>query len=211
MGGLVIDGQVVDVPFATRLAVGSLPTKARSASIKQIILHHDACRSADECVRVLRARSLSTHFVIDNDGAVVQVADPARLAFHCLGEYKDPETGKTLHARGFNSRSIGIDISNAVLPKYAASYKPPRAQATLPIHGRPMAGLLPYDHQVTAVVALVRFLCQHYQIPVVTRASTDWVGDILPWTPGVWGHLHVCQGKCDPFGFPFDRLQQENS
>jgi len=207
MGVLVIDGVAVEVPFATRTQIGVLPTRARTKPVRQIILHHDACRSAADCIRALQFRQLSTHCIIDNDGTVVQVADLGRVAWHAKGEYKNA-AGKTLWAVGFNRQSIGIDISNAVLPKYANAYKPPREQVTLPVHSKPMTGLLPYPCQVDATVALVRFLCTHFDIPLTSRPGLEWLGDITPTTPGVWGHAQICQAKCDPFGFPFELIAE---
>jgi len=207
MGVLVIDGVAVEVPFATRTQMGILPTRARSKPVRQIILHHDACRSAADCIRVLQYRQLSTHCIIDNDGTVVQVADLGRVAWHAKGEYKNA-AGKTLWAVGFNRQSIGIDISNAVLPKYLSAYKPPRRIGTIPVQGKPMTGMFPYECQITAAMSLIRFLCGHFQIPAITRDVLEWLGDITPTTPGVWGHAQICQAKCDPFGFPFELIAE---
>lgn len=207
MGVILIDGSLVEVPFPTRRAIGIVATKQRKNSIRQIILHHDACTSADSCARVLAARGLSTHFAVDNDGTVVQLADPAALCWHCIGDIRR-EDGGIEGRKSFNHRSIGIDISNAVLPKYGDKYHPPREERHVTIHGQDIYGLMPYPCQVEATLALVRVLRHHYHIPADTRTGTAWLGDLRSWTPGVYGHLHVARGKIDPFGFPFVRLTE---
>lgn len=202
-GRLILNGQAVLVPFATRDRRGCVKVYPRGGrDICQIILHHDVCTSAESCIRILQKRGLGTHFVIDNDGTVVQLADPQDRVSHCRGDYLKQKD------KSYNWRAIGIDISNVVLPKYAGGYTIPREQATVEVHGQPITGLLPYPCQVDACLALVRVLADYYQIPLTTRTTTDWRGDITPWTPGIWGHLHVAKGKIDPFGFPFVRLTE---
>lgn len=207
MGTVIVAGEAREVPFRTRQAIGLVPTKQRVHAIRQIILHHDVCLSADACARVLAARGLSTHFCVDNDGTVVQLADTNGLCFHACGEIKD-DAGVVWRNKSFNHRSIGIDISNAVLPQYASRYKPPRIEQTVTIHGVPVCGLMPYECQIDACLALVKFLCGVYNIPLTTRTSLEWLGDLRSWTPGVYGHLHIARGKIDPFGFPFERLTE---
>ncbi len=194
MGAILIHGAEVQVPFVTNLTrYATLPSRPRRDEVIQAILHHDACISALRCFAVLQARGLSTHFCIDNDGTVFQFADPAlEVAYH---------------AGRFNGRSIGIDISNAVLTRFADRYDPRREQATLPVHGRPVTGLLPYPCQIEAALALLRVLRQHFPgIANDHRSEARFFEDVAPETPGIFGHLQVTRGKIDPFGFPFERL-----
>lgn len=207
MTTLVLGGQEVQVPFPATLArLGTLPSAPRrNLEVCQIILHHDAALSADACWKALNAKGLSTHFCVDNDGTVWQFLDPvSQVAWHAMGHISD---GGPIRQASFNWRSIGIDISNAVLPTFASKYKPPRQQATLTIHGKPVTGLLPYPHQVEVVLKLIQVLREHFPaVPLVTRTETRWVGDLRPDTPGIWGHLHINRHKIDPFGFPFERI-----
>lgn len=194
MSQIVIGGEAVRVDFqASTALMARLKTRRRRSEAIQAILHHDACISALRCFAVLQARGLSTHFCIDNDGTVFQFADPAlEVAYH---------------AGRFNGRSIGIDISNAVLTRFADRYDPRREQATLPVHGRPVTGLLPYPCQIEAALALLRVLRQHFPgIANDHRSEARFFEDVAPETPGIFGHLQVTRGKIDPFGFPFERL-----
>ena len=209
MGVLVIRGGQVEVPFATDLSlIGRLQTRPRRAEVVQVILHHDVCLSAHGCHSALLSRDLSSHFCIDNDGTVVQFADPgAREAFHAVGHLLPDGPDEEVVPSGFNIRSIGIDISNAVELRFASRYQPPRDRATLPVGGRPYTGLLPYPCQVESTLALLRVLREHF--PAITNDHRDamtWRGDITPSTPGLWAHGQVSRVKFDPFGFPLSRL-----
>lgn len=211
MGSIVVRGAEVEVPFATDLSrLGQLPTRARRAEVVQVILHHDACLSARGCFAALKGRGLSTHFCIDNDGTVVQFADPAaREAFQALGHLLPDGPDDELVPAGFNRRSIGIDLSNAVEVRFSSRYTPPRDRATLPVGGRPYTGLLPYPCQVEATLSLLRELRALF--PAVTNDHRDdmtWRGDLTPNTPGIWAHGQVNRFKFDPFGFPFPRLDE---
>src|SRR3981189_658468 len=47
------------------------PYDAVKASIRQFVIHHDGCTSADMCFSVLQnERGLSVHFLLDNDGTI---------------------------------------------------------------------------------------------------------------------------------------------
>ena len=74
----------------------------------QAILHWDAALSANSAYKILRKRKYSTHFVIDNDGTIVQMVDTNDIAWHA---------GKV------NKISIGIDFSNAFYTKYQSWYR----------------------------------------------------------------------------------------
>jgi N-acetylmuramoyl-L-alanine amidase len=65
--------------------------------ISQVVFHIDGCRDAAMCFTVLRARGLSTHFIIDWDGTIFQVLDVRDCAYHG-GEA--------------NGKSVGIDLNN---------------------------------------------------------------------------------------------------
>ncbi len=66
-------------------------------SIDQFVLHYDVCGVSRECFRVLEARGLSVHFLLDIDGTLYQTLDLAETAWH---------------AREANARSIGVEIAN---------------------------------------------------------------------------------------------------
>ena len=207
MKGICIRGTMVAVPFQTDLSlIGTLPGRPRRGTVVQAILHHDACLSARKCHAALLAQGYSTHFCIDNDGTVFQFSDPAtRVTWHAKGQVRGADGGAL--PAGFNMRSIGIDISNAVLPRYSGRYTPPRELRTLQVQGHPIDGLMPYQVQVDATLALLRVLRQHFpELTAAHRNDLRWYGDIQPTTPGIYGHAQVSARKIDPFGFPFNRL-----
>ena len=74
------------------------PLDAVKAVIKQFVIHHDGCTSADMCFTVLQnERGLSCHFLIDNDGTIYQTIDLALMAYH---------------AAEWNTASIGVEFCN---------------------------------------------------------------------------------------------------
>ena len=208
----MINGRTIETKLTTDLSLMDSLTGHRSRKgpeeVHQVILHHDAALSALSCHRALKGRKLSTHFCVDNDGTVFQFLDPALTwAYHCMGSIKNVVTKKRTRM-AFNKYSIGIDISNAVLLKYADRYRPERLQETLEIQGRKVTGMLPYGVQVQATLVLLLVLIEGFGIEVVTRTEASWEGDLRPDTPGIYGHFHVNPGKIDPFGFPFTLVEK---
>jgi len=72
------------------------PEVVRQA-VDQFVLHYDVCGVSRECFKVLEARGLSVHFLLDIDGTLYQTLDLAESAWH---------------AREANGRSIGVEIAN---------------------------------------------------------------------------------------------------
>src|SRR5215207_6015858 len=76
------------------------PLDATKALIKQFVLHHDGCWSAEMCWNVLHnERGLSCHFLIDNDGTIYQTIDLAFMAYHAA-EYNVSSIGVEFCSRG---------------------------------------------------------------------------------------------------------------
>jgi len=72
--------------------------EAVKASVKQFVIHHDGCTSADMCFSVLQnERGLSCHFLLDNDGTIYQTIDLGLMAYH---------------ASDWNLYSIGVELCN---------------------------------------------------------------------------------------------------
>ncbi|MEM0438226.1 MAG: peptidoglycan recognition family protein [Candidatus Micrarchaeia archaeon] len=69
--------------------------KEREEKIDCVVLHHTETNNVEDTIRVLRERKVSAHYVIDRDGKIYQLVDEKRAAWH---------------ARGYNRRSIGIEI-----------------------------------------------------------------------------------------------------
>gem|GEM_PF-1403222 len=70
--------------------------KARSL-VNQVVFHIDGCNDTPMGLRVLRARSMSTHIAIDFDGTIFQSVDLSLSAFH---------------SDQADNQSIGLDFNN---------------------------------------------------------------------------------------------------
>jgi N-acetylmuramoyl-L-alanine amidase len=86
------------------------------APVDMLILHYTGMRSAAEAIARLRdpAAKVSSHYVVDEDGAVFRLVPEHRRAFHA----------GVSHWRGhalLNGRSIGIEIVN---PGHEWGYRP---------------------------------------------------------------------------------------
>jgi len=169
-----------------------------------IVTHWDVCTSAASCKRVLEKRNISTHFVIDNDGTIVQLVDPNNIAWH---------------AKGANNHSIGIDISNAYYPKYASAYRkqglPPRPILNdSVVHGRKLRSHLGYyPVQLQAYSALITFLCKQYNIPFDYPKNEDGSLCTGVYNPavknkfkGVINHYNLTRNKIDTAGLKLDEI-----
>jgi len=176
------------------------PQKRRKP--KLLTIHWDACLDTKSCVEILENRGLSVHFCIDNDGTIYQLLDTQHIAWH---------------AKGVNSRSIGVEISNACNLKYKSHYDPPRPIVKgAVIHKRklkPFMGFYPV--QVAALKALTKALHQAYDIPLecpldngkmVNTVSCDVTRNRFS---GVIGHYHVSYNKTDPAGLDILKMLQE--
>ena len=161
----------------------------------QIVTHFDVCLSARSCKRVLEKRGISSHFVIDNDGTIYQMVDPAFEAWH---------------APPANRRSIGIDISNAYYVKYNSTYEK-RGHGLRPVlkdmrvHGVKLKECLGfYDVQIEAYKVLANSLCEFYKIPkrCPLTEEHELVRTVFPDArsgkfKGIICHYHLTKKKID--------------
>ena len=110
---IVCDGEKIKIDWdKTRqdlLGNKCYKTYKKDRKPTMIVTHWDVCTSAASCKRVLQKKGISTHFVIDNDGTIVQLVDCNNTAWHA-------------GIRRVNNASIGVDFSNAVSEKYNKTY-----------------------------------------------------------------------------------------
>ncbi len=178
--------------------------------VRLVVLHADQTTTSRDCYRVLCARGLSTHFLVDWDGTVYQALDPVSRAFH---------------ARGFNDVSIGIDLNNRLaplplqgpLPSYASLCTPPfppgfaaqrRPVGTARIHGHLFRAHGYTEAQLDALRSLLDALVA--ALPSLApegrlRIPLDPVGAVLegllpePDTfTGLVAHWHLSEDRWDP-------------
>jgi len=169
-----------------------------------IVTHWDVCTSAASCKRVLERRNISTHFVIDNDGTIVQLVDPNNAAWH---------------ARGANNVGIGIDISSAYYTKYFNTYTkrgfgPRPLLSNSIVHGRRLPTHLGYyPIQIQAYTALVKYLCNRYDIPLDYPKDENGFLCTTVYKPavenkfkGVINHYNLTRNKIDTAGLKLDKI-----
>jgi|TARA_Y100000310_G_scaffold192426_1_gene192394 hypothetical protein len=171
-----------------------------------IVTHWDATLSAKHCFNILKKRKISSHFVIDNDGTIYQFVDTNHIAWH---------------ARGVNHTSIGIDFSNAFYTKYQKWYSKnghgERPVINSKVHGRKLGEHLGYYKiQEDAYKALIKALCNHYNIPAVCPTAAN--GELLTTVcddvknkkfNGVICHYHITKRKIDCGGLELKKLLNE--
>lgn len=80
-----------------RQAGGKLPLALLQDRVDQFVIHYDVAGVSQICFKVLEARGLSVHFMLDLDGTIYQTCDLQARAFH---------------ATKSNPRSVGIEIAN---------------------------------------------------------------------------------------------------
>jgi N-acetyl-anhydromuramyl-L-alanine amidase AmpD len=179
------------------------PLEAVRSVIKQFVLHHDGCSSADMCFAVLQnERGLSCHFLIDNDGTIYQTIDLSLMAYH---------------AAEWNVSSIGVEFCNRgdakKEPNYYSSGRagPKRDVKPCKINGHT---ILAFDYtpaQYEAFIKLARALQRLLpnlpaEFPQSGAGVQSW--DTMPRSAsfgfsGYIGHYHLTNQKWDPGPFDF--------
>ena len=203
---LLINGQRVSIDWDTKIDLikpGAFRKSRGTRKPIMLVTHWDACTSAASCKRVLEARNISTHFCIDNDGVIYQYLDTNDIGWH---------------AGGVNSRSIGVDISNAYYTKYNKTYKK-RGFSARPIlknsyvHGRKLKPHLGYYAiQLEAYKVLIKTLCDHYDIPLEVPEENGKLltgvhsGAAAAKFNGVVCHYHLTRGKIDCAGLELKKI-----
>jgi len=142
--------------------------------VKQFVVHWDGCLDSEMCHKVLMGRGLSVHFCIDNDGTIIQLMDTNNIAWH---------------ARGVNTTSIGVEVSNPVYMKYANRYNPPRpVLEDVECHGKQIGPILGFtDAQVAALKVLTKTVCTRYKIPL--QVPTNENGELIKGVYESWKAL----------------------
>lgn len=178
---------------------GRDPIKALSQVVRQVVLHHDAAVSARSCHQILLARGYSTHFAIDKDGTIYQVADVADQA---------------IHATVMNSSSIGIDLNNPspLLQEGAAPVDDRPVSKKMEINGSEFVTTGYTDLQYVSIIELLREICT--VLGILPTFPVDENGKILNSVlqapkefNGIMCHWHVQPEKWDPGpGLDWERI-----
>lgn len=175
------------------------PLAAAQAVLKQFILHHDGCPTAQSCFNVLHnERGLSCHLLLDNDGTIYQTMDLSLMAYH---------------AAQFNTSAIGIELCNRgdakTDPNYYRSKGQKRDVVTCRIHGHTYLCFDYTEPQMTAMKALAKGLARALpnlplEYPQDTPGHQAWAEIKSPRSfAGYMGHYHTTRRKWDPGPFDF--------
>jgi N-acetyl-anhydromuramyl-L-alanine amidase AmpD len=226
--GLAIPGLEAAAPPEPTAAPGRPPTRpglrdppvpgqrdanlaALAQRVRHVVIHHDATYHSDACFRVLNARSLSTHFMINFDGGVIQGLDV---------------WWKAIHAREFNPTSVGIDMNNvASVEGHQTRRQDPlfggvADYETRPVVRGPAGGSGDQESfeyteaQYETLAAILRILNETIGLPLIyPQAETGGVVTRRLRDPmnfrGFFGHWHCQAGKWDPGpGFYWDQVME---
>jgi len=127
-----MSGFSVSSPLARRaVASPNFGERRGGAPVDMLVLHYTGCPSAESALLWMCSpdSQVSAHYLVDEDGEIIQLVDEAARAWHAGAAFWAGETD-------VNSRSVGIEIQN-----------PGHLECPLP----------PYpDAQMEAVVALCR-------------------------------------------------------
>jgi len=182
------------------------PLEAVKAVIKQFVVHHDGCSSADMCFNVLQnERGLSCHFLIDNDGTIYQTIDLALMAYH---------------AAEWNTQSIGVEFCNRgdakKEPNYYSSgrFGPKRDVKPVRINGHTILAFEFTKAQLDAFTALGKALTRllpniatEYPQSSPGQAAMDTIPTSASFSfSGYMGHYHLITQKWDPGPFDFKKF-----
>jgi len=183
--------------------------KAKTERIPTMfVTHWDVCLSSKSCFNILKKRGISVHFCIDNDGAIYQLMDCNDIGFHA-GNWK------------VNTKSVGVEISNAYYPHYQDIYRrkgfgPRPFWRDAEVHGKKLKPFLGfYPVQVEAFKALAKALHKVYNIPLVAPMDGENLSKgVEPEVEqglfkGVINHYHVTTRKIDCAGFELDKVLKE--
>jgi len=179
--------------------------EAVKAVVKQFVVHHDGCSSADMCFNVLHnERGLSVHFLLDNDGTIYQTIDLGLMAYH---------------ASDWNLYSIGVELCNRGdaynVPAFYDSgrFGPRRNVTPCKINGNTIRAFDYTPAQIDSFQRLCRELIRLLpnlpaEYPQSSPGEALW--DTLRDAPikresyaGYVGHYHVNAQKWDPGPFDF--------
>ncbi len=145
-----VDGPA-EVPTRTFAADGlwRFAAQGRRRRVTELVVHETVTRSVASTIAVLRQRGLSVHLILGPDGELTQHGDFADVLWHA--------------GPGHNAQSVGVEVVNPTLARYA------RAPWTRTI-AAPWAAegsyVLPTPAQAEAVTELIDWVTSEPAPPV---------------------------------------------
>lgn len=147
MSPLVIGGGSVDGPaevptrtFASD-AQWRFSAQGRRARVTELVVHETVTRSVASTIAVLRQRGLSVHLILGPDGAMTQHGDFADVLWHA--------------GPGHNAQSVGVEVVNPYLARYA---RPPWVRTIAAPWAAEGSYVLPTPAQAEAVLELIDWI-----------------------------------------------------
>ncbi|MBP5352496.1 MAG: N-acetylmuramoyl-L-alanine amidase [Alphaproteobacteria bacterium] len=128
--------------------------RPNGAKVRALVLHCSA-HAATDMIEVLRERELSSHYIIDTDGAVWQLVSETKRAWHA-GESR----WRGMHM--LNQYSVGIELCSLSLGQ--ETYAPA---------------------QLRSLIKLSRQIIRHYQIPAVNVVAHSDIAPTRKPDPGI--------------------------
>ena len=176
-------------------------------AVTQFVNHWDVCLSSKSCASVLNKRKVSAHFCIDNDGTIYQLLDMQHKAWHA---------GNSI----VNTKSVGVEISNAFYPKYQDWYTSrfgPRPVITdAVVHGRTLETHLGfYPVQLEAAKALWKAVSKACKVPLVAPMTSEGLDTGVNYDvykgrfSGFFNHYNVTSNKIDCAGLDLANMLEE--
>ena len=176
-------------------------------AVTQFVNHWDVCLSSKSCASVLNKRKVSVHFCIDNDGTIYQLLDMQHRAWHA---------GNST----VNTKSVGVEISNAFYPKYQDWYTKrfgPRPVITdAVVHGRTLETHLGfYPVQLDAAKALWKAVSLACKVPLVAPMTSEGLDTGVNYDvykgrfSGFFNHYNVTANKIDCAGLDLANMLEE--
>lgn len=165
--------------------------RKRVVPIAGVVWHWTASdNGARSVMRTLKRRGLSIHYVIDYDGTVTKMADPATTACMHAGTRA-------------NRRFIGVELVNrAVVPP---SSRRPRRVVQATSHGQTTERTDFTPEQYAAIITLADEISDAYGIPrVCAPGSTVIAYDTFA---GHLEHIHITRKKIDCGGLVMGALR----
>lgn len=180
-------------PFAVSK---SFSKYSKKRDIKSFVAHWDVCLSSNSCADVLAKRGVSVHFLIDNNGDIIQLHDMNDATWHA-GVSK------------VNHSSVGVEISNAYYTKYQSWYEKNGFGARPVINDAKINGNLLsehlgfYDIQMQALSALMEAVHKGCGVPYIVPSTWDCFSPET--TNGKWSgfmnHFNCSSKKIDCGGY----------
>ena len=180
--------------------------RRKPEEVDRIVIHWTggrADRPIDKFVGILgrsKVRGLGYHFVIDLEGTIWQLADPAtEVSSHAGGK---------LGGRSINQRSVGVAFMGAGHDRKLWPTAPLAARERGVIHKKVVEYQKPSSSQLRALCALLETLTE--QMGIARNVNTDVTTRMTPAQfdmVGIVGHYQVSTKKFDPGPWVLEQVE----